>query len=77
MDDADAKQRATDALLAKFLSGRDLQRVEKLPAPVYGFDPAGWLLFFFDTGRRATGEGEYVAVKRETGEVRFLGNLSE
>ena len=65
MDDAEAKQRATDALLGRFVEGLKRQRVERLPQPVSGFNPAGWLLFFFSYGRRNTRAGEYLAVKRD------------
>jgi hypothetical protein len=58
MDDAEAKQRATDALLGRFVEGLNLQRVEKLPQPVYGFNPDGWLLFFFGYGRREARAGD-------------------
>jgi hypothetical protein len=77
MDDSEAKQRATDALLGRFVEGLNLQRVENLPQPVYGFNPEGWLLFFFSYRRRDITEGEYLAVKRETGDVKFLGPLVE
>ena len=64
-----------NALLGRFVEGLNLQRVDKLPQPVYGFNPDGWLLFFFSYGRRDVRAGEYVAVKRETGDVKFLGPL--
>jgi hypothetical protein len=53
----------------------NLQRVDKLPQPVYGFNPDGWLLFFFSYGRRDARAGEYVAVRRDIGDVKFLGPL--
>ena len=61
MDEAEAKQRAADALLGRFVEGLNLQRVERLPKPVYGFNPKGWLLFFFSYGRRNASAGEYVS----------------
>jgi hypothetical protein len=39
MSESEEKQRATDALLAKFVNGLNLKRVESLPQPVYGFNP--------------------------------------
>ena len=77
MDDAEAKQRAIDALTAKLVSGLQLQQVESLPAPIYGFNPEGWTLFVVDDARRGTGADEYVAVNRATGRVCFLGSLGE
>jgi hypothetical protein len=42
MDEAQGKQRAADALLGRF-EGLNLQRIDKLPQPVCGFNPEGWL----------------------------------
>ena len=76
--DADAgKQKAADAFLAKLRKALQLELVEGLPSPVYGFDPNGWILYRVDGLSRVLGAAEYVAVKRETGEVRFLGSLGE
>src|SRR5947209_911620 len=44
----DAKQKATDALLAKLRQDLSLELVEGLPSPVYGFNPDGWMLFRVD-----------------------------
>ena len=77
MNSDDAKQRATDALLAKFRDALDLELVEGLPEPVYDFNPNGWMLFRVRGNEGIPGGSEYVAVRRETGEVRFLGRLGD
>lgn len=77
MDEAEAKQRATDALITKMIQALDLKRVKSLPTPVYGFDPTDdWFLFIINDARRGTG-AEYVAIHRGKGTVRFLGALGE
>lgn len=73
----DAKQAAIDALLARFRAALDLELVEGLPGPVYDFDPTGWMLFRVRGDPHMLGPSEYVAVRRETGEVRFLGPLGD
>ena len=70
--EVDAKQAATDALLVKFRAALDLELVEGLPGGVYDFDPTGWMLFRVRGGSDMVGPCEYVAVRRETGEVRLL-----
>jgi hypothetical protein len=75
MDATEAKQKATDALLAKLRDALDLELVEGLPSPVYDFNPNGWMLFRVRGNPQMLGGSEYVAVRRETGEVRFLGIL--
>ena len=55
MDEAEAKQRAADALLGRFVEGLNLQRVDKLPQPIYGFNPECWLLFSLATGAETFG----------------------
>lgn len=79
MDEAEAKQRATDAMMARMIEALDLQRVESLPSPVYGFNAEddNWFLFVVNDARRGTGAAEYVAINRDTGAVRFLGALGE
>jgi hypothetical protein len=77
MDTSEAKQKATDALLAKLRHALDLELVEGLPSPVYDFNPNGWMLFRVKGDEHTLGASEYVAVRRETGEVRFLGQLGE
>jgi hypothetical protein len=57
--------------------GLDLELVEGLPEPVYNFNPKGWMLFRVRDEPRMLGGSEYVAVRRETGEVRFLGRLGD
>jgi hypothetical protein len=73
----DAKQAAIDALLAKFRAALDLELVEGIPAGAYDFDPTGWMLFRVRGDPHMVGPSEYVAVRRETGEVRFLGPLGD
>jgi hypothetical protein len=77
MDDAEAKQRAIDALIQKFVNGLKLHEVDTLPSPVYGFNPDGWHLFVVDDNKRGTGAAEYVAINRAAGMIRFLGSLGE
>jgi hypothetical protein len=77
MDAEQAKLRATDTLLAKFRQALNLELVEGIPESVAGFDPNGWMLFRMRSDPQKLGPSEYVAVRRETGEVRFLGLLGE
>jgi hypothetical protein len=77
MKAAEAKQKAIDALLAKLRDALDLELVEGLPVPVYDFNPNGWMLFRVRDKPGMLGGSEYVAVRRETGEVRFLGRLGD
>jgi hypothetical protein len=42
------KQRAIDALIAKYREQLRLIPADMLPAPAYDFDPKGWLLFRVD-----------------------------
>lgn len=77
MDSTQAKQEATDALLAKLRDALDLELVEGLPGGVYDFHPTGWMLFRVRGDPHMIGRSEYVAVRRETGEVRFLGPLGD
>ena len=77
MSSTEAKQTGIDALLAKLRDALDLELVEGLPGGAYDFDPTGWMLFRVRGGRNAVGPSEYVAVCRETGQVRFLGPLGD
>jgi hypothetical protein len=79
MNEVEAKQRATDALITRMIKALDLKRVESLPSPVYGFnaDDDNWFLFVVNDARRGTGAAEYVAINRDSGAVRFLGALGE
>ncbi|HEX2477564.1 MAG TPA: thermonuclease family protein [Lacipirellulaceae bacterium] len=77
MNTAEAKQKVIDALLAKFRDALDLELVEGLPAPVYDFNPNGWMLFRTRNAPGMLGGSEYVAVHRESGKVRFLGRLGD
>ena len=62
--------------MAKLRDALDLELVEGLPVPAYDFNPDGWMLFRVRKDY-ILGASEYVAVRRETGEVRFLGRLGE
>ena len=75
MNEAEARQKTVDALLAKLRDALDLELVEGLPLPAYDFNPNGWMLFRVREEPGRLGGSEYVAVCRETGEVRFLGQL--
>jgi hypothetical protein len=79
MDEREARQRVTDALMARMIEALNLKRVEALPTPVYGFNPDddNWFLFVVNDARSGTGAAEYVAINRDTGAVRFLGVLGE
>ena len=78
MDEREARQRVTDALITKMIQALDLKRVESLPTPVYDFTPTDdWFLFVVNDARRGTGAAEYIAINRDTGAVRFLGLLGE
>jgi hypothetical protein len=77
MSAAEAKQKVIDALLARLRDALELELVEGLPEPVYNFNPNGWMLFRVRHEQEMLGGSEYVAVRRETGEVRFLGRLGE
>jgi hypothetical protein len=73
----EAKLKQTDALLAKLRATLNLKLVEGLPEQVDGFDPNGWMLFRVRADPHAIGPSEYVAVRRETGQVFFLGPLGK
>ena len=74
MDEAEARQRATDALITRMIQALDLELVETLPAPVPGFKPdRDWFLFVVNDARRRAGTAEYVAIHRAEGTVLFLG----
>ncbi len=78
MDEAEARQRATDALITRMIQALDLERVETLPAPVPGFEPDDeWFLFVVHDARRRAGTAEYVAIHRAEGTVLFLGARKE
>ena len=48
------------------------------PEGIYGFNPAEEYLFTFQLDRGLSiGSSPYVAVSRETGEVRYLGRFGE
>ena len=71
MDADEAKLEQTDALLAKLRDALNLELVEGLPEQVDGFNPNGWMLFRVRPDPHAIGPSEYVAVRRETGQVFF------
>jgi hypothetical protein len=75
MSTDETKQKQTDALLAKLRDALNLELVEGLPEHVDGFNPNGWMLFRVRTDPYTIGPSEYVAVRRETGQVFFLGPL--
>ena len=72
----DALLANTDALLAKLRVSLNLELVEGLPEQVDGFNPDGWMLFRVKVDADA-GPADYVAVRRETGQVFFLGPLGK
>jgi hypothetical protein len=73
----EANQGGIDALLAKLRDALDLELVEGLPGGVYDFNATGWMLFRVRGDPHLVGPSEYVAVRRETGDVRFLGPLGD
>jgi hypothetical protein len=73
----DALLANTDALLAKLRVSLNLELVEGLPEQVDGFNPNGWMLFRMTADPHTIGPSEYVAVRRETGQVFFLGPLGK
>jgi hypothetical protein len=78
MDEAEARQRATDALITRMIQSLDLERVATLPTPVPGFKPDDdWFLFVVNDARRRAGTAEYVAIHRAEGTVLFLGARKE
>ena len=78
MDEAEARQRATDALITRMIQALDLGRVDSLPTPVPGFKPdQDWFLFVVNDARRLAGTAEYVAIHRAEGTVLFLGARKE
>src|SRR4051812_30602368 len=64
MDERQAKRKASKALLDRFVRDLKLRAVDRLPAPVYGFEPKGWLLFAVGSDSNTLGGSEYVAVIR-------------
>ena len=68
---------AIDAVLAKLRDALNLELVEGLPEQLDGFNPNGWMLFRVRDGSHAIGPSEYVAARRETGQVYFLGPLGK
>ena len=78
MDETEAKQRATDALITRMIKALELKRVVSLPCTVYGFTESDdWFLFVMEDVNRRTGPAEYIAIHRGKGTVRFLGTLGE
>lgn len=52
--------------------------VEDASEPIYGFDSAKEYLFTFQLfGRSSIGSLPYMAVSRETGAVRYVGQIGE
>jgi hypothetical protein len=77
MDADEAKLKKADALLMKLRAALNLELVEGLPEQVDGFNPNGWMLFRVRADPHDVGPSEYVAVRRETGQVFFLGPLGK
>jgi hypothetical protein len=74
MDEAEARQRATDALITRMIQSLDRERVKALPTPIPGFKPDDdWFLFVVNDARRRAGTAEYLAIHRAEGTVLFLG----
>ena len=74
MDEAEARQRATDALITRMIQGLDLERVKTLPVPLHGFNAGDeWFVFMVNDARRPTRAAQYVAIHRAEGTVLFLG----
>ena len=72
MDEAEARQRATDALITRMIQALDLERVATLPAPVPGFEPdEDWFLFVVNDARQRAGTAEYEAIHRGRGHRAF------
>ena len=78
MDETEARQRATDALITRMIQALDLERVRTLPMPHHGFNADDqWFLFVVNDARRRTAGAEYVAIHRAEGTVLFLGGQEE
>jgi hypothetical protein len=78
MDEAEARQRATDALITRMIQALDLERVERPPMPLHGFEPGDeWFLFVVKDAHRRTTAAQYVAIHRADGTVVFLGGVNE
>lgn len=76
MDSKQAKGRAHDFLCQSI----EITHCPKPPGneSLYGFDPTRDELFTFKLfGHHSIGAGEYIAVDRESGEVRYLGFQGE
>jgi hypothetical protein len=69
---------ACSTICTQFGDSIDLVRVDCLPAPAYGFDPSGWLLYRVEQSDLYRLCGDWiVAVNAETGEYRDLGRLGD
>jgi hypothetical protein len=78
MDEAEARQRATDALITRMIQALDLERVDRPPMPLHGFVPGDeWFLFVVKDARQRTTAAQYVAIHRAEGTVLFLGGTNE
>jgi len=62
-----------NAIAQKFLESIEVIRVDKLPNPVYAFDPDGWEIYCI-SGRfyGCTCEGDYWGYHPQSGEIRHL-----
>ncbi len=78
MESDKTSSRVLDALCTRYRESIRLVAVKVLPAPIYDFDPIGWdLLAVTLVSSSSTGPGEYVAVCRSTGEIRYLGHVGK
>lgn len=72
MDQARAKSLALEYLAARYSRSMNLVRTRMALGDVYGFDPAGWIIFAVVGPEHRVGAAELVAVHEEIGEVREL-----
>jgi len=68
-----------EKLARSFLSGCiELEYCAESPRGIYGVNYENEMLFSFSLfGENSIGSSPYVAVSRETGEVRYLGRYGE
>ncbi|NQT61651.1 MAG: hypothetical protein HQ556_01725 [Candidatus Marinimicrobia bacterium] len=72
------KQEAKKLACSFLTKSIELECSDKPPQALYGFNPAKDYLFTFQLfGSSSIGSSQYLAVSRETGEVRYLGRFGE
>ena len=77
-DVEDGKLIARNTICGRFRGSIDFFRVDSLPAPAYGFDPSGWLIYSVRQNDVFCVQGDWmVAVHSETGEFKDLGRLGD